>query len=440
MKLRVFYATDGDCLLLTSSDKRHLLVDGGRGDSFETQTWPVLQALAKAKRPIDLVVVSHIDADHISGILWLMKVAAAWAVYDYQTTTGGNPAFPEPATTRPPAIGGLWHNSWRAQLGDLAEPIEAYLSRVGPGLQAAVVDRSTISAAALELIDAVEELAESIPQGIELLRVVDDETPIPRNKPFGKLVLLKNPPHVETLGKVELTVIGPARKHLETLREEWQEWLGGLAGSAPTGPPPQPGGPGLAADVGLPAAPGGPTEAQQLVASLEAAVKVIVVSDPSKVTPPNRASITLLAEEDDRTCLLTGDAAEEEILEGLDAAGRIVGGRFWCNVVKVQHHGSEHNLSQVFAGTVLADDYLLCGDGASGNPEASVVKTIIETRRKADPRPFRIWFNCSPERTRPNRRKALRAAIKEATKAAEKHAGITVNVLADAKDSFEITV
>ena len=46
-------------------------------------------------------------------------------------------------------------------------------------------------------------------------------------------------------------------------------------------------------------------------------------TDPAKVTPPNRASITLLAEEGERTCLLTGDAAEEEILEGLEAAGRI---------------------------------------------------------------------------------------------------------------------
>jgi glyoxylase-like metal-dependent hydrolase (beta-lactamase superfamily II) len=104
VKLKVFSASDGDCLMLTSSDGHHALIDGGRGESFRKQTWPALQALAKADEAIDLVVVSHIDADHISGILWLMKAVAAWSVYDYQTTDGGNAGFPEPAVPRPPRI------------------------------------------------------------------------------------------------------------------------------------------------------------------------------------------------------------------------------------------------------------------------------------------------------------------------------------------------
>jgi Metallo-beta-lactamase superfamily len=441
VKLRVFHAADGDCLLLTSGDGHHALIDGGRGGTFEKETWPVLRKFAKDKRPIDLVIVSHIDADHISGILWLMNVVAAWAVHDYQTNEGGNPHFPEPAITRPPEIAGLWHNSWRAQLGDLADPVESYLAGLSLGLESATVERSTLPDAAVEIIEAVEGLAQSIPQGVELLHVIDDATPIPRNAPFDDLVLLKNPPHIEALGTAKLTLIGPARKHLDTLREEWREWIVKTSGAPPEALPAQPAGHGLGFGVGLgeaPALDGLPGDL--LVALLVAAAEIIVATDPTKVTPPNRASITVLAEEQDRTCLLTGDAAEEELLEGLEAAGRIVDGRFWCNVVKVQHHGSEHNLSQQFAGTVLADHYVLCGDGAHGNPEPSVIKTIIDTRLAADGRPFTIWFNSSPERTLESRRKTLRAAIKEATAAAAKHPAITVEVLDDAKDSHEIPV
>ena len=443
VKLRSFYATDGDCLLLTSSDGHHALIDGGRGASFETQAWPVLQDLAKANKPIDLLVVSHIDADHISGILWLLKIVAAWAVYDYQTTEGGNPSFPKPAVSRPPTIARLWHNSWRAQLDELADPVEAYLARVNFGLETTIADRSDLSDAALKAIEGVEDLAESIPQGVELLRIVDDQTPIPRNTPFDDLVLLEDPPHVESLGAAELTVIGPAKKHLRALQDEWREWLSEAAGAPPEALPVSPGGHelgfgGSAGVTGVGVVD--PAESEQLVASLIEAAEVITETDPSKVTPPNRASITLLAEENGRTCLLTGDAAEEELLEGLEETGRIVDGTFWCNVVKVQHHGSEHNVSEEFAKTVLADHYVLCGDGAHGNPEPSVVKTIIETRRAADVRPFTLWFNCSPARTRPKRRKALRAAIKEATTAAGKHPGITVNVLDDAQASHEIPV
>jgi len=445
VKLKVFYASDGDCLLLTSSDGHHALIDGGRGASFRQQTWPALEALAKAEQVVDLVVVSHIDADHISGILWLMKNVAAWSVYDYQTTDGGNPNFPKPTIKRPPGIKKLWHNSWRAQLGQLAGPIEAYVSWLDEGLATAAFDRSTAPDAAVEMIDALQGLAESIPEGVELLRIVDNETPVPRNTPFEDLVLLRNPLHVEKLGKARLTVIGPARKHLEKLREEWRKWLSTPAGQAaaraevdPQRPEDQ--APGLGVIDFFEASTDKRTQSDQLVASLINAAEIIVATDPTKVTPPNRASITLLAEENQRTCLLTGDAAEEEILEGLEAAGRIVNGRFWCNVVKVQHHGSEHNVSQDFAETVLADQYVFCADGAHGNPEPSVVKTIIETRLAADPRPFTFWFNCSPERTPPSRRKELRAAIKEAKAAARKHPTITVNVLDAAKAFHEIPV
>ena len=83
---------------------------------------------------------------------------------------------------------------------------------------------------------------------------------------------------------------------------------------------------------------------------------------------------------------------------------------------------------------------MFCADGAHDNPDPSVVKTIVETRLAEDPRPFTLWFNCSPARTLPSRREALSAAIAEAKAAAGKHPEITVNVLDDAKASFEIDV
>lgn len=448
MKLKVFYATDGDCLLLTSGDDHHALIDGGRTGSFREQTWPTLRQLAENEEVLDLVVVSHIDADHISGILWLMEAVAQWTVFDFQVTEGGNVDFPEPKVERPPTIKKFWHNAWRAQLADLAEPIEEFSTQVAHARQSASLDTSSFPPAAFAMLDALQDLAQSIPEGVELRRIVDEATPIPRNKPFDDLVLLRDPPHVEKLGRTSLTVIGPAPKHLETLREEWRRWLQeelAGAGAAATGRP----GDGTAAGV-LSAAVGSGAladalaaerhQGDELVTSLANAAKVIEEADPTRVTPPNRASITLLAEERRRTCLLTGDAAEEEILEGLDAAGRIADGRFACNVLKVQHHGSEFNLSRTFAERVVADHYVFCGDGAHHNPDPSVVKTIVDTRMDVDRRPFTLWFNCSPRRSAPSKRKAMDAAVREARRAADSHPDVTVNVLDDDEAFFEITV
>jgi hypothetical protein len=409
VKLKVFFASDGDCLLLSSSDGRHALIDGGRSASFQKQTWPLLQSLPA----IDLVVVSHIDADHISGILWLMHVVADWAVYDYQTSDGRNPSFPKPATPRPPKIKRFWHNSWHAQLRDLAAPIEEYIGQIDDGVE--TFDLATAPVPAADAIYALQDLGESIPDGVELLRVIENDTPIPLNgKPFDALVMLHRPPRSVKLGRTKLTVIGPGKAHLEALREEWREWLATMK--------PDGAGPGL------------------LVGSLVQAAQIIDKTDPSRVTPPNHASITLLAEERGRTCLLTGDAAETEIVDGLKAAGRIVGGRFDCNVLKVQHHGSEFNLSKDFAATVVADHYVFCADGANENPDPSVVKTIADIRAATDPRPFTLWFNTTPARTLPNRRKPLGDAIAEARAAARRHPGITVNVLDRSTPFFELEV
>lgn len=440
MRLKAFHAADGDCLLLTSSDGHHALVDGGRARTFDEQAWPVLREMAAAGERVDLLVVSHIDADHITGALRLLRAVAAWAVHDFQTTVGGNPTAPEPAVDRPPAIGTVWHNAWRAQVADLAGPIEALVGRAADALATSGFDATSAPSPLVRAVDALDGLAQSIPQGVDLLRLVDDDTPIPRNDPFDDLVLLRDPPHVQPLGHARLTVIGPSVEHLEALRDEWRSWLDGLKVAE---------GPGMRTALG-PSGDGAvdieqaraaaQAEGDRFMASLEAATEVIAATDPAKVTPPNRASITLLAEETGRTCLLTGDAAEHELLDGLAAAGRIVDGRLHCNVLKVQHHGSEHNLSTRFAGTVLADDYVFCGNGAHGNPEPSVVKTIVEARRQADPAPFTLWFNCSPERASADRRDGLRRAIGEATAAAAAHAQVSVTVLDDASPFLDIPV
>ena len=74
MKLQVFHATDGDCLLLSSGDERHhMLVDGGRKVSFRQNTRDHLAQMRVAGEKLDVVCVSHIDDDHISGILSLIE-------------------------------------------------------------------------------------------------------------------------------------------------------------------------------------------------------------------------------------------------------------------------------------------------------------------------------------------------------------------------------
>lgn len=72
--LRVLPASDGDCLVLSFGEapRRHLLVDGGRKATYE-RLKPILKSIVDANEQLDLMVLSHIDADHIEGLLALAE-------------------------------------------------------------------------------------------------------------------------------------------------------------------------------------------------------------------------------------------------------------------------------------------------------------------------------------------------------------------------------
>lgn len=74
-RLRMFAAGDGDCLLLSYGDDdalRHVVIDGGRAGAWK-HLRPALGEIADRGETVELLVLTHIDADHIEGVLKLVE-------------------------------------------------------------------------------------------------------------------------------------------------------------------------------------------------------------------------------------------------------------------------------------------------------------------------------------------------------------------------------
>ena len=71
MELTLFPASKGDCLLLRSSRGTSILIDGGMKASFRDEVAPHLGSLVS---DLDLVCVSHIDNDHVNGIVAMFEM------------------------------------------------------------------------------------------------------------------------------------------------------------------------------------------------------------------------------------------------------------------------------------------------------------------------------------------------------------------------------
>jgi hypothetical protein len=454
MRLRTFFANDGDCLLLTSDAGKNVLVDGGHyANTFRRCTLPSLLELPGRKQKLDLVIVTHIDADHIVGILDLLDHYKA-----VERTDARRPAALESAyDSALPTIAALWHNSWADQVGtDLA----ARLGVLDPGTSPQQLDipthpythiwraRSTDGTAS----DFTRQV-ESKDQGSSLIQMVDTQIPsIIRNAGFpDDLVHLTDPAYTMSIGPaLSLTVLGPSEASLQALKDFWTADLPKEERSARrerkhaeinyfveqrSDPNPR------------------PRRAVSIAPNPRSLSSDSELGDDRRVTIPNRASIIALAEEKSgtkntatvRRCLLTGDAAADDILEGLRATDKLKKGTFLCDILKVQHHGAEFNFSADFAETVIANHYVLSANGLHKNPDPRVIRMLVDGRTK-DPAavPFTLWFNCGPgKRISDDGRASMEAALEMALKkASEINSGrpglMTIRVLKDSAHFFDI--
>ena len=392
MKLRIFQSAQGDCLLLEGKDKKLVLCDGGMRSSIKSHVRAELTKLRAAGRELDYVYVSHIDSDHISGVLQLLEDEVEWRVHDYQVTTAHPPAAP-PKVPRPPVIKGLLHNSFKDQIGvnkttEVADLLAAAVPSLFATADPALVD------AGLEL----QEIAVSIPEALQVSRLsAADALDIPVNRLPGasgpaKLLFFRDAAQSFKVGSMKFTIVGPGEQELTDLKTGWVTWL-----------------------------QANKEEVRKIRQELKRRVEEFSngttgdtpfdlrdwngIPDYKGVTAPNIASLMFMVEENGKRLLLTGDSQQDKILHGLRQTKFLEDQGLHLDVLKVQHHASENNLDVEFARQVSARHYVFCGNGLHGNPNPDVVTIIFQSRLgdaavrtkapAADGAPFHFWFSTS---------------------------------------------
>jgi hypothetical protein len=389
MKIRVFQSDKGDCLLVTSASGTHrVLVDGGTTASYTAHVAPALGKLAKEKKALDAVYVSHIDDDHIAGVLRMMDDLMDWRVFDFQSKHGNN-HVKEPTSHRPPEVGKIWHNAFHELLGDNVGPITDMLAASSSILGSN--KRALSNGAFLEQ----SELALSKNQALQLVhRVSGEQLDIAVNPEFKqKLMVIKSGSPKLAVGSMRFSIIGPFEQDLKKLRDEWNQWLRDNQE--------------IVADIRRKAKADKDlltSDVDRLLAPITAHSEALLsaqlafakgLGNRGAVTTPNLASLMFLVMEGDQKILLTGDGHADDAIKGLEHLGELKNSDgLHVNVIKVPHHGSEHNMTPEFAERVTADHYIFCGNGFSTNPEIDVIDLLVNKRREAFPkRPFTLWFN-----------------------------------------------
>lgn len=330
LKLEVLDAKKGDSLLLhygTPTKPQFVLIDGGPAGVYRKSILPQLNALIKpgTQLTIPLVIVSHLDDDHIRGIQDLTD-----SLIDYKDNMQKVPF----------EIKNLWINTFDDIRGKCPPQLEKVLES---GATAALACNAAAMVPGLTFECAA--MLASVGQG---QRVRDNARAlsIKINNPFKDLVVAedKTPAKAVTLAPgLKLTVLGPSTAELAALQKEWDAKLQSAARKSKK-----------AAEAEL--------------------------ADFIDKSVYNLSSIVVLAQAGKQSILLLGDARGDYVMEALKRANLLKNGKFHVNILKVPHHGSDHNVSQEFFETVTADQYVFSGDGTNGNPEKITVQWLSNAR------------------------------------------------------------
>jgi hypothetical protein len=335
--LEALRAKHGDSLLLHYGDAgapRLIVIDGGPAGVFNAALRKRLDALrqpdAEEGLLIRLLMVSHIDDDHIRGVLdltrRLRRQQEEERPLDYDIRT-------------------LWHNSFDDIVGDHADDLfTETASRLSPAALAGEVEPPPGLSRPATLVLA------SVPQG-RTLRNDANFLAIAVNQPAGRLITgaRRGEAPIDLDDGLTFLPVGPSRQRIRELQVEWDAELErrGLA---------------------------------------EAGVEAAAYLDKSIF---NLSSIVVLAEAEvrpgeKRRMLLTGDARGDDILTGLEEAGLLDAGPLHVDLLKLPHHGSDRNVETDFFRRVTADHYVVSGDGKHGNPEVATFEMIFAARGGAD--------------------------------------------------------
>jgi hypothetical protein len=346
LALEAIKARHGDCLILhwgLAHAPELVLVDGGPDRVYRDFLRPRLEELRQkfasdGALRLSLAMLSHIDDDHIQGLLELTTELVEWE--------GKKPEF---------RIERLWHNSF--------EDVVGHGESTSPTVGSAVAELQSV-AGALDLPSdqATAAVLTSIPQGIDLRTHARKlNLMAPMNEPFGGIVAagardvpVTLRPAVSDAEPLRLRVIAPSEKRIAVLRRKWIEWLR--------------------------------RHPRNLKEALTTAYK-----DQSVY---NLSSIVVLVTYEKKSILLTGDARGDDILQGLEMEGMMRERRFHVDVLKLPHHGSNNNVRPDFFEQVTADHYVASGDQiAFPNPRRETFEWIREARRKVMPdRRYDVWL------------------------------------------------
>lgn len=334
MRIELLPALNGDCILIEYVPLHFIMIDGGYVDTYKNYLFPRLKEIAGQGGVVDLIVVTHIDGDHISGVIKLLEEEEL-----------------------PIEIKHIWYNGYRhvQSIVKVSEVPETF------------VHKSICKENSKETYKPI-----SARQGCTLSTLIFQKGLV-WNEPTGGGVI-KAPMTIQ-LSKATIHILSPNETDIENLCDFWRKrlikdgllrkehsaeyWDDAFEFS-------------LSKDK-----PGFHFHEQKVSMSynLEKIKEEPYTPDDSAT---NGSSISFMMEVDGKRILFLGDAHAETVVDSLNALFGAENVPFKFDSAKLSHHGSYNNNSPELLSKISCPNWLISTNGDKYNhPDMPTMAHII---------------------------------------------------------------
>ena len=198
--IEVFPAQDGDSFLISDSQGHNILLDAGYPDTYKKWISPRLQELSLAGQALTLFIVSHIDADHISGAITFLE----------ENGTSTDPKIIP--------IDQIWHNGFR-HVQKSSEFPNGQLDPLSKDIIDSIINQSII-------VPPGEERRISAKQGSSVSALILAGGYNWNQAFFGKAVMADaGSPIIEISPNIRICLLSPVGDDLLKLEKFWRKEL-----------------------------------------------------------------------------------------------------------------------------------------------------------------------------------------------------------------------
>ena len=334
MTVSVLPALNGDCILVEYTTLHYILIDGGYVDTYKEYLLPRLSEIANRGGVLDLIVVTHIDSDHISGIIKLLE-----------------------EDELPIQINSIWYNGYRHVQSE-ALTTEGHES---------FVHRNICKEA-----KGLETRPISAKQGCTLSALIARRG-ITWNEPAkGKAI---QTPLSFPLNNATVHVLSPSKGDIENLEVFWKKRLikDGLLSKAHSKEYWDD-----AFEFSLSQEKPGFHFQNKKISKCFDLMKIKEESYEPDGSATNGSSISFALESEGKKILFLGDAHAETIVESLKTLYGENNKPYHFDAVKLSHHGSYNNNSPELLSIIYTDKWLVSTNGDKYNhPDITTLAHII---------------------------------------------------------------